>query len=108
MIAPAICAWCGRETGETETPTGEPSHGICEECCRIHFKEYEEVTMPKKCWYCGKATMEPHDFGDGQKGKRCTGCGATETPKVVAGQTQATTTGHVAQRRDITRNVGRR
>lgn len=32
MKAQLLCAWCNGFLGWTETPSGEPSHGICASC----------------------------------------------------------------------------
>jgi predicted amidophosphoribosyltransferase len=42
MKARLICAWCGEQIGWTETPSGEPSHGICPDCARPLYAEIEE------------------------------------------------------------------
>jgi hypothetical protein len=35
MAGRFICSWCGKDMGPSNTP--EDSHGICEECKKIHF-----------------------------------------------------------------------
>jgi predicted amidophosphoribosyltransferase len=42
MKARLICAWCGEQIGWTETPSGEPSHGLCPDCARPLYAEIEE------------------------------------------------------------------
>ncbi len=45
MDAKIICAWCGKEMGDTKTNTGEDSHSICIEC---YEKAMKELTGTKK------------------------------------------------------------
>ena len=44
MKAPRICAWCQRVLGTGETTTGEPTHGICDECA-AKLLEQEDASM---------------------------------------------------------------
>ena len=43
MKALRICAWCQRVLGTGETTTGEPTHGICDEC--VAKLEQEDASM---------------------------------------------------------------
>jgi stage V sporulation protein S len=43
MKALRICAWCGTVMGVAETTTGEPTHGICDEC--VAKLEQEDASM---------------------------------------------------------------
>jgi hypothetical protein len=41
MLALLLCAWCGKQIGETQTYNGEPSHGICKPCLAKMMGEME-------------------------------------------------------------------
>lgn len=45
-----VCAWCLRDLGEKDDPSGEGgvTHGICEDCMRKYFPKVYEKEIANK------------------------------------------------------------
>lgn len=60
MKTDMICAWCGKKIGDTQTPNGSPSHGICRPCLKAHYPDLYQAIMADRTPQTARQTAASH------------------------------------------------
>ncbi|KKM90011.1 hypothetical protein LCGC14_1242910 [marine sediment metagenome] len=66
-----ICAWCGRDMGETQGPSDQVSHGICSACLALEMLELDRWTAARKrlLWSIAEPTSMSNNGGGARGGQ---------------------------------------